>query len=97
MELVDERGEEGGDKKSKNAKTTPSGEGLIEAASIKRTVRLTGVSKATVERARLIMDYCDDDDIVAVEDDELTINKAWEMAKKTNPLRNGMIEEASGA
>ena len=72
MELVDARGEIGGDGSNQYKRANPSADGVAnEAASIKRTVRLTGVSTKTVERTRLIMDYCDDDTIVAVEDDEM--------------------------
>ena len=52
-----------------------------DVPSAKRTAKIISVSDVQVTKMRTILNYCDDDDIEAVENNEMSIDAAWKIAK----------------
>jgi ParB family chromosome partitioning protein len=86
MKLVDVRGKGGGDRGNQyTGGKVASGKRLPDAneeSSKGRTAKLVGISGLQVSKMRMILDYCDDEDITAVENDEMTVDAAWKEAKE---------------
>lgn len=78
FEVVDEIGEEGGDKKSKNH----SKNFCSDPASAKHTAKLIGASDTQVTKMRTILQFADEEDIEQVRNDEISIDAAWKKAKE---------------
>ncbi len=81
IRILDERGDHGGDTRSKNSKNhrLNLSNGLTPT---ERTAKILGVSGTQVNKMRTILDYGTNEDIEDVENDEISIDTAWKEAKK---------------
>lgn len=77
--ILDERSEEGGDKKSKNHRANLRGD---SGKTAERTAKLIGVGTRTVEKMRTILDFGTDEDIEDVENNEMSIDAAYKLAQE---------------
>lgn len=78
LEAVDQRREQGGDRRSGDFKTSNEGMKHGRSASAKSTGELLGISRAQVERLRTVKDHGDNDVKEALKNGTLSINGAYE-------------------
>ena len=93
--LLDSKRPRGGDRRSEQAKSKPSGDGNgnSRSASAKKTADKIGTSSRKVEKARAVLGKGDPDTVAAVKSGNMSINKAYrEVQKKTGKKSDEKIK-----
>jgi hypothetical protein len=93
--LLDSKRPRGGDRRSEEAKSKPKSDGNenSRSASAKATADKIGTSSRKVEKARTVLGKGDPDTIEAVQNGDMSINKAYqEVQKKTGKESEEEIE-----
>ncbi len=82
--LLDSKRPRGGDRRSEQAKSKPSGDGNenSRSASAKETAEKVGIGTRKVEKARTVLGKGDLDTVEAVKTGKMSINKAYQEVQK---------------
>jgi ParB/Sulfiredoxin domain len=79
IEILDKRRKRGGDRRSKEAKSTPQdcGKESSRSASAKETAAKLGISSRKVEQTRTVMDHGGEQTVDAIKNKGMSINRAY--------------------
>jgi ParB-like chromosome segregation protein Spo0J len=95
MQWMDKRKERGGDQGRDGGKFQPKASNEANGKSAEKTAETLGISRAKVEKARTVMDHGDEETIQAIEQGEMSINKAYEETRKKKKEMNsgGVVDD----